>query len=150
MTFPAVRARSLRPTPGGALLLVTLVAAAGPARAQEEVVEGEVLEEMVAVADGETPRALIADALAAVGGSEAVVADRDRLFGQRQPAPAQRHQQPRQTLLAVEMVKAAAERGWLDEEECVMEALLSLRRAGSDLILSYYATEAAKWMAGEQ
>ena len=32
MTFPAVRARSLRPTPGGALLLVTLVAAAGPAR----------------------------------------------------------------------------------------------------------------------
>jgi len=67
MTFPAARARSLRPTPGGALLLVTLVAAAGPARAQEEVVEGEVLEEMVAVADGETPRALIADALAAVG-----------------------------------------------------------------------------------
>lgn len=48
------------------------------------------------------------------------------------------------------MLKAAAERGWLDEEECVMEALLSLRRAGSDLILSYYATEAAKWMAGEK
>ena len=67
MTFPAACARSLRPTPGGALLLVTLVAAAGPARAQEEVVEEEVLEEMVAVADGEAPRALIADALAAVG-----------------------------------------------------------------------------------
>jgi porphobilinogen synthase len=48
------------------------------------------------------------------------------------------------------MLKAAAERGWLDERECVMEALLSLRRAGSDLILSYYATEAAKWMAAEK
>lgn len=48
------------------------------------------------------------------------------------------------------MLKAAAERGWLNERDAVLEALLSLRRAGSDLILTYYATQAAKWMAGEQ
>ena len=47
------------------------------------------------------------------------------------------------------MLKAAAERGWLNERDAVLEALLSLRRAGSDLILTYYATQAAKWMAGE-
>lgn len=48
------------------------------------------------------------------------------------------------------MLKAAAERGWLDEREAVLEALLSLRRAGSDIILTYYATQASKWMAGEE
>jgi porphobilinogen synthase len=47
------------------------------------------------------------------------------------------------------MLKAAAERGWLDEREAVLEALMSFRRAGSDIILTYYATQAAKWMAGE-
>ncbi len=47
------------------------------------------------------------------------------------------------------MLKAAAERGWLDEREAALEALLSLRRAGSDIILTYYATQAARWMAGE-
>ena len=44
------------------------------------------------------------------------------------------------------MLKAAALKGWLNEEEAVLEALLSLRRAGSDIILTYYATEAARWM----
>jgi len=48
------------------------------------------------------------------------------------------------------MLKAAAQNGWLNERDAVLEALLSLRRAGSDLILTYYATQAAKWMAGEQ
>lgn len=48
------------------------------------------------------------------------------------------------------MLKAAAERGWLNEKECVLEALTCMRRAGSDLILTYYATEAAKWLAGEE
>ena len=48
------------------------------------------------------------------------------------------------------MLKAAAERGWLDEEAAVLEALLCLRRAGADIILTYYATQAAKWMAGER
>ena len=47
------------------------------------------------------------------------------------------------------MLKAAAERGWLDEEAAVLEALLCLRRAGADIVLTYYATQAAQWMAGE-
>eukprot|EP00884_Botryococcus_braunii_P019897 jgi/Botrbrau1/6591/Bobra.0189s0018.1 len=48
------------------------------------------------------------------------------------------------------MLKAAAERGWLNEKDAVLEALLCLRRAGSDIILTYYATQAAKWMAGDK
>eukprot|EP01025_Chloroclados_australasicus_P011233 TRINITY_DN14866_c1_g1_i1.p1 TRINITY_DN14866_c1_g1~~TRINITY_DN14866_c1_g1_i1.p1 ORF type:complete len:398 (-),score=72.20 TRINITY_DN14866_c1_g1_i1:316-1509(-) len=48
------------------------------------------------------------------------------------------------------MLKAAAERGWLDERECALESLMCLRRAGADIILTYYAVQAAKWMAGEQ
>lgn len=47
------------------------------------------------------------------------------------------------------MIKAAALNGWLDERETVLEALLSMKRAGSDLILTYFASDAAKWMAGE-
>lgn len=47
------------------------------------------------------------------------------------------------------MLKAAAERGWLNEKDAVLEALTCLKRAGSDLILTYYATEAAKWLAAE-
>ena len=44
------------------------------------------------------------------------------------------------------MLKAAAERGWLDERAAALEALLCLRRAGADIILTYYATQAAKWL----
>ena len=46
------------------------------------------------------------------------------------------------------MLKAAALNGWLDERDAVSEALLCMRRAGADLILTYYATDAARWMAG--
>ncbi len=42
------------------------------------------------------------------------------------------------------MVKAAAERGWLDGERVMMEMLLSIKRAGADLILTYFAKEAAR------
>ena len=45
------------------------------------------------------------------------------------------------------MLKAAAERGWLDERRAVLEALTGIRRAGADLIITYYATEAARWLA---
>ena len=45
------------------------------------------------------------------------------------------------------MIKAAAERGWLDEKRCAMEALTSIRRAGADMILTYFAKDAAKWLA---
>lgn len=44
------------------------------------------------------------------------------------------------------MMKAAAERGWLDERESVLEALLCMKRAGADAILTYYAKQAAKWL----
>lgn len=46
------------------------------------------------------------------------------------------------------MIKAAGERGWLDADVAMMEALLSIRRAGADMILSYYAVEAAKKLQG--
>ena len=42
------------------------------------------------------------------------------------------------------MVKAAAERGWIDERQAMLETLTSIRRAGADLILTYFAREAAE------
>jgi porphobilinogen synthase len=45
------------------------------------------------------------------------------------------------------MVKAAAASGYLDERQAVLEILTSLRRAGADLIISYHATDAARWLA---
>ncbi|HEY3258279.1 MAG TPA: porphobilinogen synthase [Gemmatimonadaceae bacterium] len=41
------------------------------------------------------------------------------------------------------MIKAAAERGWIDESRVMMESLLGIRRAGADFILTYFAVEAA-------
>lgn len=46
------------------------------------------------------------------------------------------------------MVKAAAERGWIDEQRVVMEILTSIKRAGADLILTYHSKDAAKWLKG--
>ena len=43
------------------------------------------------------------------------------------------------------MVKAAAERGWLDEEPAVLEIMTGLKRAGADLIVTYWAKELAQW-----
>ena len=45
------------------------------------------------------------------------------------------------------MLKAAAARGWLDERAAVLEALTSIRRAGADVVITYYAKEAAGWLA---
>jgi porphobilinogen synthase len=44
------------------------------------------------------------------------------------------------------MLKAAAQNGWLDEEAVVMEALLCIKRAGCDGILTYFAKQAAEWL----
>ena len=44
------------------------------------------------------------------------------------------------------MIKAAAQNGWLDEKKCAMEALTGIRRAGADLILTYFAADAARWL----
>jgi porphobilinogen synthase len=44
------------------------------------------------------------------------------------------------------MIKAAVEKGWLNEKDVVLETLTCFRRAGADVILTYYAKQAAKWM----
>ena len=44
------------------------------------------------------------------------------------------------------MLKAAAERGWIDERRTVLETLTSIKRAGADFILTYHALDAAKWL----
>ena len=45
------------------------------------------------------------------------------------------------------MLKAAAQNGWLDERAVVMESLLAFKRAGADAILTYFAPQAARWLA---
>ncbi len=47
------------------------------------------------------------------------------------------------------MVKAAAMNGWIDEEAIVMEKMLSIKRAGANLILTYHAKDIAKWLKNE-
>lgn len=44
------------------------------------------------------------------------------------------------------MIEAAAANGWIDRRSAVLESLLSIRRAGADTVLTYWATEAARWM----
>ena len=44
------------------------------------------------------------------------------------------------------MVKAAAERGWIDGERAMAEVLLSFKRAGADIILTYFAKEFAQYL----
>jgi porphobilinogen synthase len=44
------------------------------------------------------------------------------------------------------MLKAAAQNGWIEERAAALEALTAIRRAGADVILSYYAKEAAAWL----
>jgi len=48
------------------------------------------------------------------------------------------------------MIKAAAERGWLDERRSALEALLGIRRAGADMIITYFARQAARWLAEDR
>ena len=42
------------------------------------------------------------------------------------------------------LIKAAAQKGWIDEERVMMETLTSIKRAGADIILTYYARDAIK------
>lgn len=44
------------------------------------------------------------------------------------------------------MIKAAAEKGWIDEEKVMMESLLSMKRAGADIIITYFAKDVAKYL----
>lgn len=45
------------------------------------------------------------------------------------------------------MITAAAERGWIDRRGAVLESLLGIRRAGADMVLTYWATEASHWLS---
>lgn len=47
------------------------------------------------------------------------------------------------------MLKAAADKGWLDERAVVMESLLAFKRAGADAVLTYFAMDAARWLKEE-
>jgi porphobilinogen synthase len=47
------------------------------------------------------------------------------------------------------MLKAAGERGWLDERRAALESLVGIRRAGADLIVTYFAKDAARWLRDE-
>ena len=47
------------------------------------------------------------------------------------------------------MLKAAFRMGWLDERACALEALLSIKRAGADAILTYFALDAARWLKSD-
>jgi porphobilinogen synthase len=44
------------------------------------------------------------------------------------------------------MVKAAAQRGWVDEKRVVLEILLGIQRAGAEIILTYHAKDAVRWL----
>ncbi len=48
------------------------------------------------------------------------------------------------------MIKAAAEKGWIDEEKVMMESLLSMKRAGADIIITYFAKDVAKYLLKNQ
>jgi porphobilinogen synthase len=48
------------------------------------------------------------------------------------------------------MIHAAAERGWLDLERVMMESLVGIKRAGADLILTYFAPEAVRVLAADR
>ena len=47
------------------------------------------------------------------------------------------------------MVKAAANNGWVDERRIVMEILTGIKRAGADIVITYHAREAARWLRDE-
>jgi len=44
------------------------------------------------------------------------------------------------------VVKAAAEKGWIDEKRVALEILTGIKRAGADMILTYWAKDAAQWL----
>ncbi len=44
------------------------------------------------------------------------------------------------------LIKAAASKGWIDERKVALEALMSMKRAGADIILTYHAKDAARWL----
>ncbi len=47
------------------------------------------------------------------------------------------------------MIKAAARNGWLDEKQVALEILTAIKRAGADMILTYHAKDAVRWLSNE-
>jgi porphobilinogen synthase len=47
------------------------------------------------------------------------------------------------------MAKAAGAKGWIDERAITLESLLSMRRAGADILITYAATDVARWLSGK-
>jgi porphobilinogen synthase len=47
-------------------------------------------------------------------------------------------------------IKAAGERGWIQEKDAVMESMLCMKRAGADLLITYFAEDIAGWLDEEQ
>jgi len=47
------------------------------------------------------------------------------------------------------MIKAAGQNGWIDEKRIMMEVLFSIKRAGADMILTYFAKEVARGLRGQ-
>lgn len=48
------------------------------------------------------------------------------------------------------MVKAAAANGWIDERAVVLETLTGMKRAGADILITYHAKDAARWLKGAE
>ena len=48
------------------------------------------------------------------------------------------------------MIKAAAQNGWIDEERAMMESLTAIRRAGADMIITYFARDAARLLSSQR
>jgi porphobilinogen synthase len=46
------------------------------------------------------------------------------------------------------MIKAAVANGWLDERRCVLETMTAIKRAGADVVLTYFAKDIALWLRG--
>ncbi|WP_373463325.1 hypothetical protein [Herbivorax sp. ANBcel31] len=44
------------------------------------------------------------------------------------------------------MIKAASQKGWIDEKSVVLESITSIKRAGAEIIITYYAKELSKWL----
>jgi len=44
------------------------------------------------------------------------------------------------------LIKAASEKGWVDEQRVAMESLLGIKRAGADMILTYFGKDVARWL----
>ena len=51
--------------------------------------------------------------------------------------------------LTQRLTQAAAQNGWIDERRAAIESLIAIKRAGADMIISYYAKEALRWLAQE-